>query len=143
MSHDIEEPISAPRVFVPHRQCTENSGACFERGKCLSACRTLQTKTHEKRIRELERRLAELEILVRCSLPQSTLTTPIVFEKTGRRRPIVLTSHEVQGLVAATGGEPVEVINRLHEMKDRDFRAVVTLGQLLRVLTAELDRAAT
>lgn len=47
--------------FIPHPYCTETSGACFINSKCLSNCTAYRKKNHEARIKELERRLAQLE----------------------------------------------------------------------------------
>lgn len=49
-------------VFVPHRHCTVTSGDCFTVGRCLAQCSARQKKDHEQRIRELERRLLQVEI---------------------------------------------------------------------------------
>lgn len=49
-------------VFVPHRHCTETSGACFTEGRCLFACTALQKKSHEHQIRDLSRRLLQVEL---------------------------------------------------------------------------------
>ena len=49
-------------VFVPHRHCTVASGNCFTEGRCLENCSAHRRKDHEARIRELERRLRQVEI---------------------------------------------------------------------------------
>lgn len=49
-------------VFVPHRHCTVASGDCFTAGRCMNNCSALRKKDHEARIRELERRLRQMEI---------------------------------------------------------------------------------
>lgn len=48
-------------VFVPHPHCIVLSGDCFNEGKCLRECTAQKRETHEKRIRDLEHRLLELE----------------------------------------------------------------------------------
>lgn len=49
-------------VFVPHRHCTVASGNCFTDGRCLNNCSAQRKKDHEARIREMERRLLQVEI---------------------------------------------------------------------------------
>jgi len=49
-------------VFVPHAHCTDASGGCLVVGRCLGQCTAQRRRNHEKRIRELERRLVEMEL---------------------------------------------------------------------------------
>ncbi len=49
-------------TFVPHSECTEGSGECFYRGRCLSSCRSRARESHEDRIRALESKVRELEL---------------------------------------------------------------------------------
>ena len=49
-------------VFVPHAHCADASGSCLVVGRCLGQCTALRRRNHEKRIRELERRVVELEL---------------------------------------------------------------------------------
>ena len=59
-------------VFVPHRHCTVTSGACFTIGSCQGNCSAVRKKDHETRIRELERRLVQVEIeMAQLRLTQS------------------------------------------------------------------------
>lgn len=51
-------------VFVPHKACTVASGDCFSVGKCLGNCQKAQKKDHESRIKRLETRIRDLEIMV-------------------------------------------------------------------------------
>ena len=49
--------------FIPKQGCTNASGGCFTAGACLYQCSAGRKKDHESRIRALERRLLQLEIL--------------------------------------------------------------------------------
>lgn len=51
-------------VFVPHAHCTVTSGDCFTEGKCLAQCSAVRKKDHEARIRELERTVVRLELML-------------------------------------------------------------------------------
>lgn len=50
--------------FIPHSHCTVASGDCFTEGKCLAACSAMRKKDHEARIRELERTVVRLELML-------------------------------------------------------------------------------
>ena len=59
-------------VFVPHPHCTEAGGDCTVVGRCLGQCTARRRRNHEKRIRELERLVVELELrLARCHGPST------------------------------------------------------------------------
>lgn len=62
----------------------------------------------------------------------------IVFSRTKRARPIVLTQHQIAELSEAVGSD---VHARLEAMRDESFDAK-TLGQLMRTLAARLKWAA-
>lgn len=49
-------------VFVPHAHCTDASGSCMVVGRCLGQCAAQRRRNHGQRIRELERRVVELEL---------------------------------------------------------------------------------
>ena len=51
-------------AFVPHQHCTVASGDCFTEGKCLAQCSAVRKKDHETRIRELERTVVRLELML-------------------------------------------------------------------------------
>ena len=57
-------------VFVPHLECAEASGACFTEGRCLSQCKAQKARSHEHRIKALERQLLRVELeLARMKTP--------------------------------------------------------------------------
>lgn len=51
-------------TFVPHECCPVASGDCFTQGRCLQRCKSQEKRDQGASIRELERRVLELERLV-------------------------------------------------------------------------------
>lgn len=51
-------------VFVPHSHCTVASGDCFTEGRCLRQCTAGKKRDMETRLRELERRVVDLQRIV-------------------------------------------------------------------------------
>ena len=52
------------KEFVPHPQCTVASGECFQRSKCLAACRAGEKRDLAYTVRQLEGRVLELEKVI-------------------------------------------------------------------------------
>jgi hypothetical protein len=52
------------KTFTPHAPCTIMSGDCFRLGRCLAQCRAVEKDRHEGRIKELERVVDDLRVII-------------------------------------------------------------------------------